>query len=132
MISLLGAANGLGLRGGCLGGRGTLDTGLGGHGKTLLDDELVTLAREKSPASRVCSRNLREHKRPPEDRHVLKLPRLGPLYGGCDCKNLTGHQTWTTGNLVAHMVGRLALSQEITTTNDHVDQSTRDRPQSFN
>jgi hypothetical protein len=30
------------------------------------------------------------------------------------------------------MVARLALSQESTTTNDHVDQSTRDRPQSFN
>src|SRR4029077_2502367 len=66
MISLLGAAEGLGLRGGRLGGWGTFDTCLGGHGKTLLD-ELVLVARGKAPASRVHSRNSREYKRPLED-----------------------------------------------------------------
>ena len=38
----------------------------------------------------------------------------------------------TAGFLAAHVAAGLALSQGSTTTKGHVDQSTRDRPQSFN
>ena len=62
----------------------------------------------------------------------LGQPSLGPPNGGCDLESLTGHLTQTAGFLAAHMVAGLALSQESTTTKGHVDQSTRDRPQSNN
>jgi hypothetical protein len=59
-------------------------------------------------------------------------PAMVHSIGGCNFESQAGNQTYTAGVLAAHVAAGLALSQESTTTKGHVDQSTRDRPQSFN
>ena len=87
---------------------------------------------DNAPPSRGNALNSREYQRPREDLLVLGEPSLGPLYGGCDFEDQAGNQIYTAGFLAAYVAAGLALSQESTTTNGHVDRSTRNRPQSFN